>query len=652
MRKILFVFSLILSFILSFNITWSNFYALTASAWATQPPIHSAISPKKTEILQFTSAGHVLGFHKSGVYMATGNHLLWECFVDTKGVSPLADHLPTKNGRDESLGSVSYSNLWDGISLTYDKPSEGVLRSTFQVAPGANPDKIGLCYNVPAYIDHAGNLVFTFKTGTMTASAPIAWQEIKGKNQPIEVAFHFDNSRSTIHYSLGSYNPELPLFIDPTLSWNTFIGSGSKADRGHAITTDESGNVYVAGFSDAAWGSPVNDHAGTRDSFAAKFNNSGTLQWHTFMGSSDDDFSMGIDVDVSGNVYVTGYSESGWGDSPVNAHAGDQDVFVTKLNSSGERQWNTFLGSSDIDHGNGIAVDSSGNIYVTGDSKITWGDSPVNAHAGGQGEDEYADAFIAKLNSSGALQWHTFMGSTSHEASYAIVLDGSVNIYITGESYVSWGTPVNAHAGNCEAFVAKLDSDGTPQWHTFMGSTSYEYGYGIALDGSGNIYVAGCSSATWGSPVHAHAGGQDAFAAKLSNSGVLEWHTFMGSTSTDYGNDLDVDENKNVYVTGHSFATWGSPTIAYSGSFDAFVAMLDSSGVLQGHSFIGASPIDFGMAITVDSSGNAYVTGESDATWGGSPVSAHSGWMDVFVAKFLMPSQTKTLAPVFLLLLE
>jgi len=195
MRKTLFIFSLILNFTLSYNITGNNSYVITASAWATQHSIQSTISPKKTEILQFTSSGHVLGFHKNGVYVATGSHILWERFVDTKGVSPQAYHLPTKNGRDESLGSVSYSNLWDGISLTYDKPSEGVLRSTFQVAPGANPDNIGLYYNVPACIDPAGNLVFTFKTGTMTASAPIAWQEIRGKNQSVEVAFHCDTSR-------------------------------------------------------------------------------------------------------------------------------------------------------------------------------------------------------------------------------------------------------------------------------------------------------------------------------------------------------------------------------------------------------------------------------------------------------------------------
>ncbi|MCD4741281.1 MAG: SBBP repeat-containing protein, partial [Desulfobacteraceae bacterium] len=340
-----------------------------------------------------------------------------------------------------------------------------------------------------------------------------------------------------------------------------------------------------------------------------------------------------------------------WGGSPVSAYTGDLDIFVTKLNSSGAQQWHTFLGSSDADHGNDIAVDSSGNIYVTGDSEINWG-TPLNAHAGGQGGADYADALIAKLNSSGVLQWHTFMGSTSYEVSNAIILDGSMNIYITGESYVSWGSPVNPHAGNCEAFVAKLNSSGTPQWHTFMGSTSYDYGNGIALDGSGNVYVAGRSGATWGSPMNAYAGGQDAFAAKLNNNGVLQWNTFMGSASTDYGNDVDVDESRNVYVTGHSNATWGSPTIAYAGNFDAFIAQLDNSGVLKRHSFIGASIVDFGMAITVDSSGNAYVTGESDATWGGSPVSAHSGWMDAFVAKFLMPSQAKTLAPVFLLLLE
>ena len=229
------------------------------------------------------------------------------------------------------------------------------------------------------------------------------------------------------------------------------------------------------------------------------------------MGASGEDLGYAIAVDGSGNVYVAGISNATWG-SPVNAHTGSgwHDAFAAKLNSSGVRQWNTFMGASNPDFGRAIAVDGSGNVYVAGFSEATWG-SPVNALAGG------VDAFAAKLDSSnGALQWNTFIGGLSTDDCYGIALDVSGNIYVAGESWATWGSPVNPFAGINDAFAAILNSSGSLQRNTFMGSSSNDYGRAIAVDGSGNVYVAGDSWATWGSPVNAHAGQYpDAFAAKL-----------------------------------------------------------------------------------------------------------------------------------------
>jgi hypothetical protein len=204
----------------------------------------------------------------------------------------------------------------------------------------------------------------------------------------------------------------------------------------------------------------------------------------------------------------------------VNAHAGGTDAFVAKLDSSGARQWNTFMGSSSIDIVNSIAVDGSGNVYVAGLSTGTWG-SPVNVYEGG------TDAFIAKLNNSGARQWNTFMGSSSSDGSNGIAVDGSGNVYVTGNSNATWGSPVNAHAGGADAFVAKLNSSGTRQWNTFMGSSSSDSGSGIAVNDRKNVYVAGTSSATWGSSVNPYAGGEDAFVAKLSSVGAMPWNLLL-----------------------------------------------------------------------------------------------------------------------------
>ncbi len=303
------------------------------------------------------------------------------------------------------------------------------------------------------------------------------------------------------------------------------------------------------------------------------------------------------------------------------------------------------MGSSYSDGGNAIAVDGSGNVYVAGSSAATWG-SPVNAHV----SNDYSDAFAAKLDSSGSLQWNTFMGAAGQDLGSAIAVDGSGNVYVAGSSDATWGTPVNngpkAGSWKYDAFAAKLDSSGSLKWNTFMGAHkgTYrdDYGFAIAVDGSGNVYVAGDSSKTWGSPVNAHEGGLgDAFAAMLNSSGYLQWNTFMGSSSYDTGDAIAVDGSGNVYVAGTSSATWGSPENDHTGTVDAFAAKLDSSsGYLQWNTFMEASGSGYhrSAAIAVDGSENVYVAGTINATLGTLPVNEYDWDYDAFAAKIVPDS--------------
>ena len=174
--------------------------------------------------------------------------------------------------------------------------------------------------------------------------------------------------------------------------------------------------------------------------------------------------------------------------------------------------------------------------------------------------------------------------------------------------------PVNPHSGWCDAFAAKLDPSGNRLWHTFMGGIGYDRGFAVAVDGSGNIYVAGGSDAAWGTPLNAFAGGgfDDAFAVKLDPSGNRLWHTFIGGTGSDWVSAIAVDGSGNIYVAGTSSATWGTPVNAFAGGFnDAFATKLDSSGNRIWHTFIGGTVSDSGGAIAVDGSGNAYMSGHT-----------------------------------------
>jgi uncharacterized repeat protein (TIGR01451 family) len=426
------------------------------------------------------------------------------------------------------------------------------------------------------------------------------------------------------------------LAIPPTMQWNTFMG-GSSFDYSSSIALDGSGNVYAIGYSYATWGSPVRAYTGGADAFVAKLNGSGARQWNTFLGSSSDDQGNGVAVDGSGNVYVVGTSNATWG-SPLNPfQGGPQDAFVAKLNSSGVLQWNTFLGGSAADLANGIAVDGTGNVYVVGISTATWG-SPIDPYPVGK----WQSPFAAKLNSSGTLQWNTFWGASSLDTGNSIAVDGSGNVFVVGGCYETWGSPVNAFAGSSDACVVKLDTTGHQQWNTFMGSSDSDSGNGIAV-GNGNVYVVGISSATWGTPVNPFSGGSgyDAFAASLNaGNGVRQWNTFMGGPDPDEGNGITTDGAGNVYVVGDTHDTWNSSNVPASVFTDAFLVKLKSDGSRDWIVFMGATyNNDTGTGVAADGNGHVYVVGQSNDTWG-SPIVPYTASLDTFVAKWEVPAQT------------
>jgi len=575
---------------------------------------------------QFTARGHVLGFDNSGYYVSNGTYALRVSFDGGQPVEPDADGTSAGSSPDTKAAPftrVSYSDLWPGIDVTYDAPGSGIARSTWTLEPGADPAAIRLRYNRAVRVTEAGELGIAFETGGMSESRPVAWQEVDGRRQPVAVAFaRLDDD--LVGFQVGAYRRDLPLTIDPTLSWNTFLG-GSSIDEGNAIAVDGSGNVYVAGYSLASWGSPVRAYTSSYDAFVAKLTSAGVLTWNTFLGGSSYDEGSAIAVDGSGNVYVAGYSNTTWG-SPVRAHTAVSDAFAAKLTSAGALTWNTFLGGSSYDYGNGIAVDGSSNVYVAGSSQDTWG-SPVRAYTSGY------DSFAAKLSSVGVLTWNTFLGGGDADQGYAITVDATSNAYVAGASSSTWGSPTRAYTSSAsDGFVAKVTSVGVLIWSTFLGGSGVDTCTAIAADADGNVYVAGISQATWGSPVRAYAFDYDGFAAKLTSAGALIWNTFLGGSGYDKANAITVDASGNAYVAGESNTTWGSPLSPYTSGSDAFAAKTTSAGALAWHAFVGGVDPDDGRAIAADASGNAYLAGNSYGTWG-SPVRAYTSGADAFLTR-------------------
>jgi beta-propeller repeat-containing protein/S-layer family protein len=386
--------------------------------------------------------------------------------------------------------------------------------------------------------------------------------------------------------------------------------------------------------------------------------------WHTFHGSTSVDDAYSMTVDGSGNIYITGDSDSSWngpgGVAPLHPFSGGYDIVVVKLNGAGVYQWHTFYGSTATnfavaDYGLGIAVDPSGNVYVTGQSGIPWNgpgnQAPLKAFSGSAD----FDIVVLKLNSAGAYQWHTFYGSTLYDFPYEISLDNSGGVYVAATSKATWNgpgnqAPLHAHGGGgwADIVVLKLNNAGTYQWHTFYGSGDVDSAEGMSLDGNGNIYVTGESSNTWNgpgnqAPLNAHSGNYENVVLKLSSAGAYQWHTFYGSSINDIPNGISVDGSGNVYVTGPSPASWNgpggtAPLHTFSGGADEiFVLKLASAGTYQWHTFYGSSDVDSGNALALDGTGNIYVTGNSGAYWNGPggvpPLHAYSGNGDIVLLK-------------------
>ena len=205
----------------------------------------------------------------------------------------------------------------------------------------------------------------------------------------------------------------------------------SSEDRANGVATDSSGNVYVTGYTGG--GLDGNSSAGSNDLFVVKYNSSGTKQWTQQLGTSSYDYATGVATDSSGNVYLAGYTGGGL---DGNSSAGSSDLFVVKYNSSGTKQWTQQLGTSSGDYAQGVATDSSGNVYVRGNTN---GGLDGNTSAGG------SDFFVVKYNSSGTKQWTKQLGTSSSDHANGVATDSSDNVYVAGRT--EGGLDGNSSAG-------------------------------------------------------------------------------------------------------------------------------------------------------------------------------------------------------------
>ena len=546
-------------------------------------------------------------------------------------------------------GKVRYENVYPGVDVVY-YGRHGQLEYDIIVAAGADPRGITLAFEGAERLakDEQGDLVLDTSAGRLRLRRPFVYQEVEGARKQIAGDYRL-KGKDHIAFQIGPYDPSRPLIIDPILSYSTYLG-GTEGEAATHIAVDANGNAYITGATTSAnlptEGSLGSGFAGGNflmsDGFVTKLNAEGSaLVYSTYFGGTDDDMGLGIAVDGEGSAYVTGATRSS--DFPVVGPVqpafggGDvvfgSDAFVLKLNPAGSGlTYSTYLGGGGDDGGAAVALDSGGNAHVTGFTTST--DFPVTdplQPANNGGERLGSDAFVAELSADGSqIVYATYLGGSSDDAGNGIAVDGGGSVYLTGVTYSADFPTVNPfqgdHGGFADSFVAKIGAAGSAlAYSSCLGGESDDIGFSIAVDGENSAYLTGGTGSLdfpLTGAVQPEFGsvdrlGFDAFVTKVNGDGsALVYSTYLGGSGVEFGFAVAVDSTGNAYVTGNTsstdFPVGNALQADNAGRTDGFLAKMTADGsTLEYSSYLGGSEADDTVGIGLDPSGNVYVAGST-----------------------------------------
>lgn len=532
-------------------------------------------------------------------------------------VQPLAGRVNYLMGRDSrrwkkgvpTYGQVRYTEVYSGIDLVY-YGREGLLEYDFVVAPGADPAAIRLAFDglldtggrPPLEVDPQGALVLHTAEGEIRKPRPTVYQEVAGKRVPVQgdyVLFPTGDARSPeVGFRLARYDRTRPLVIDPVIVYSTYLG-GSRSEnfvdadiRLSSIAADAEGCAFVLGTTTSA------------------------------------------DFPVTPGAYQSTYAGPAGGD-----YYGD--LFVAKFSPDGSQLvYATYLGGSGAEAGYDIAIDGSGNAYVTGATNSN--DFPVlNAvqaqRSTSKTSPDAPDAFVAKLNAEGSgLVFSTYLGAPEPDGGRCITVSNQGEATVCGITFDDFEFPIvnpfqgSGDGGRGDVFVARFTPAGdTLAYSSYLGGNNgIDEPAGMAVDGAGNVYIVGTTSVptkdsnnfpTLNAVQPFFGGGfNDFFVSKVSRAGELIYSTYLGGSSTDFGKGIAVDPLGNAYVTGYisskDFPQAEEDHTAFgSGQRYACVVKLNPEGNgLVYTTFIAAN---LGVDIGLRADGHVYVVGDTDRTY-------------------------------------
>ncbi len=328
------------------------------------------------------------------------------------------------------------------------------------------------------------------------------------------------------------------------------------------------------------------------------------------LGTSSNDHGYGLSVDSSDNIYVTGETQ---GKIDENPHLGQEDIFLSKFDSKGTKLWIKQLGTSSMDIARAVSLDSKNNIYVMG---ITKGGLDGNTHFGDE------DIFLIKFDSRGTKLWTKQVGTSSKDGGLRMTVDSKDNIYMTG--YTNGALDGKTHFGDEDIFLIKYNSNGIKQWTKQLGSKLKDVGHGVTVDSKDNVYLTGWVNGNKKSEI---------ILVKFNSDGNEQWtrqnFDYLGGSVLEIGLGLTVDSSDNLYVTG--LTTGSLDGHINAGSNDIFLFKYNSDGIKQWSDQLGSTSNDLGFEVSVDDSNNIYITGYAYGKLDGN---SDSGGHDIFLVKY------------------